>query len=147
MTSPFEISKKDEEMKNTIILASGLVCTILSSTADGGTNSAVAPFSPKICSLDEGTQEPKETQETNTTWVPTRAEIKANKDVTFYFKDNVKLPVTINGYDPLPDPVTTIPRNIQDHLWKKARNVYRYCMFVEEIRKHHPNAHIPGVKK
>jgi hypothetical protein len=78
---------------------------------------------------------------------PIRADIMPNGDVTFHFKDDHPKPITINGLEPIPNPVAGLDRNLQLHLHKKAGNEYRRCMFEEERKKHHPNGPVPGVKK
>jgi hypothetical protein len=78
---------------------------------------------------------------------PIRADVMPNKDVTFHFKDDHPPPITINGFEPIPDPTPGVDRNLQVYLHKKAKTEYTRCMWEEGHKRHHPNGPGHGAKK
>jgi hypothetical protein len=101
-----------------------------------------ANAAPNVCRPSEGDVEVQDPTKN-----PIRAEVMPNKDVTFHFKDDHPKPITINGFELVPDPVPGMDRNLQLYLHKRAKAEWMRCTQEEQHKKHHPNGPGHGVKK
>lgn len=101
-----------------------------------------ANAAPSVCRTSEGGVEVQDPTKS-----PIRADVMPNGDVTFHFKDDHPKPITINGYEPIPNPTPGINRNLQEYLHKKAKAEHMRCMTEERHKKYHPNGPGHGVKK